>query len=141
MEKLIVQDKASKRMLLGTLFVVVNTCLTAQAQVVPVPPDLNVGDEYRLLFVTNSLTDALSADIAVYNVLVAAEAAAVPQLDALGTIWTAVASTPTVDARINTMTDPAPPGPTGVPHLSLERHEIRRRLRFVVDFRWPACRR
>jgi len=78
-------------------------------------PELNPGDQYRLLFVTNSVTNAESADIAVYNALVAADAAAVPELDALGTTWTAVASTPTVDAVDNTMTDPSPAGPTGVP--------------------------
>ena len=83
--------------------------------VVTVPFDLNLGDEYRLLFVTTSVTDATSADIADYNAVVAADAAAVPELDALGTTFTAVASTATVDALDNTMTDPSPAGATGVP--------------------------
>ena len=83
--------------------------------VVAIPPDLNPGDGYRLLFVTNSVTDATSADIAVYNAVATADAAAEPQLDALGTTWTAVASTSTVDARDNTGTNPTLRSLIGVP--------------------------
>src|SRR5262249_12580816 len=34
---------------------------------------------------------------------------------ALGTTWTAIGSTASVNARTNTSTDPSPPGSTGVP--------------------------
>ncbi len=74
---------------------------------------------YRLLVVTDGVINATSTDIAVYNSFVTAEATAVPALAALGTTWTAVASTSTVDARDNTMTNSAIWG-TGVPIYLLD---------------------
>jgi PEP-CTERM motif len=93
-----------------TLLVLLAACasgpLTASAAVITVPTGLNPGDHYRLAFVTSTTRDATSADIADYNAFVADAANAAPELLALGTTWTAIASTATVDARDNTGTNP-----------------------------------
>lgn len=73
---------------------------------VTVPPDLQPGHRFRLVFVTSTMRDATSAAIANYNAFVSGAAASVPELAALGTDWTAIASTPSVDARNNTDTNP-----------------------------------
>ncbi len=78
-----------------------------------VPTGLNPGDQYRLIFESSTVRDATSTDIADYNAFVAALAAAVPELAALGTTWTAIASTATIDARDNTNTNPV--SAAGVP--------------------------
>ena len=70
------------------------------------PTGLNPGDQYRLAFVTSATRDSTSSNIADYNDFVTATANAVPELLALGTPWTAIASTSTTDARDNTGTDP-----------------------------------
>jgi len=77
----------------------------ADPQVVTRPLDLNEGDRYRLLFVTDARTKATSNDIAYYNALAAADAANVPRLNALDTVWKALVSTSAIDARDNTDTD------------------------------------
>tara|TARA_R110002110_G_scaffold375874_1_gene585682 strand:+ start:353 stop:1084 length:732 start_codon:yes stop_codon:yes gene_type:complete len=91
--------------------------LAAPAICAPVvlPTGLNAGDQYRLAFVTNAIRDAQSTDINDYNTFVTNVANSQTELAGLGTTWTAIASTPTVDARTNTATDPTPPGNTGVP--------------------------
>lgn len=73
--------------------------------VVTVPTDLNPGDQYRLVFVTNGARNALSTDIADYNDFVTAQANLSTELAALGTTWFAIGSTSTVSARDNTGTD------------------------------------
>jgi hypothetical protein len=78
-------------------------------------PNLPAGTQYRLAFVTSGVRDATSSNIADYNTFVTTEANAQPDLAALSTTWTAIGSTFTVDARINTMTDWTPPDDTGVP--------------------------
>ena len=78
----------------------------AGAAPIVVPTGLNPGDPYRLVFVTSTGRSAFSSDIADYNAFVTAAANAVPELLALGTTWTAIASTPSVDARDNTGTNP-----------------------------------
>lgn len=84
--------------------------LAAWAAPITVPTDLNLGDKYRLAFVTSTGRDGSSNDIADYNSFVAAVAAGVPELAALGATWTAIASTATVAARDNTGTNPSSPG-------------------------------
>ncbi|MEM7200665.1 MAG: hypothetical protein AAF628_10390 [Planctomycetota bacterium] len=74
------------------------------------PADLSPGEEYRVLFVTDSKRDATSTDIADYDAFVAADANAVNQLVALRTNWRAVGSTATVDAREHTGTLPSSAG-------------------------------
>ena len=78
----------------------------ALAEPITVPSGLHPGDQYRLAFVTSTTRDATSSDIADYNNFVTADANSVPALAALGTTWTAIASTPSTDARDNTSTNP-----------------------------------
>lgn len=80
---------------------------TVSAQVVTVPTGLNPGDKYRLVFVTDGKRDATSTVMSGefgYNTFVTTEAATNATLVALGTTWTAIASTKTVNARDNTLT-------------------------------------
>jgi hypothetical protein len=74
---------------------------TALPAITIVPPDLNVGDVYHLVFVTSGGRDATSSDIAVYNSFVNDEADLVPEL--VGFTWFAIGSTETVDARDNAL--------------------------------------
>ena len=56
-------------------------CLASQTLGAPitVPGDLNLGDHYRLVFITSSARNATSANIDVYNSFVASVASSVPQ--------------------------------------------------------------
>jgi hypothetical protein len=95
------------------------TFLTRTAGAVPitVPPSLHPGDQYRIAFATANTQHgstpvfgtrtAFSSDIADYNAFVTTVANSVPDLVALGTTWSAIASTATVDARDNTNTNPS----------------------------------
>ena len=96
------------------LLAVALASLPAHAQVVPIPPDLNPGDEYRLFFVTSS--DHIG-DLPhfLYNLMVESDAYSVSELNALGTTWTAVVSTYDIDARENTATNVGSSGELGVP--------------------------
>jgi hypothetical protein len=85
----------------------------SHAQITTVPTGLSPCDPYRLAFVTTTARDGTSANIGDYNAFVSAAANGAPDLAALGTTWTAIASTPTVDARDNTATNPD--SSTGVP--------------------------
>lgn len=62
------------------------------------------GDQYRLAFVTSGKTDATSTDINRYNafVQITADASSLPLSD---TSWKVIASTETVNAKVNTATD------------------------------------
>ena len=70
-----------------------------------VPVGLEVGDQFRLLFLTSTTRDAISTDIETYNAFVQA-AAGIGQRDIreYRTGFLAVASTALVDARNNTST-------------------------------------
>ncbi len=83
---------------------VVGVASTAHALPITTPTGLSPGDQYRLAFVTSARTIATSDDIADYNSVVNWVAGNQPELLALGPIWKAIASTPTVDARDNTST-------------------------------------
>ena len=66
------------------------------------------GDTYRLVFVSSTFRDPTSSNIADYNLHVQQAAIAV----GLGTVnWYAIASTATVDARDNTLTNTGVHGP------------------------------
>lgn len=67
-----------------------------------VPPGLNAGDRFHLLFVTRDLRNADSADISEFNdfVSIVADSAGIGPTTA-GIRWFAVASTPTINARDN----------------------------------------
>jgi len=77
------------------------------AHAAPIFPFVTPGDTYQLVFVTSTFTDATSSDIGDYNAFVqaAADAAGIGLGGTLGTSgnvsWTAIASTPTVNARDN----------------------------------------
>lgn len=81
------------------------------------PDDLDPGDEYRLAFVTSTVGEAFTGDIDVYNDFVTVAANSQAALVALGTTWTAIASTVAIDARDNTDTNPVS---TGVPIYLLD---------------------
>src|SRR5215471_8873092 len=81
-----------------------------RAAPITVPPSLSPGDQYRLVFVTSTRRTATSSSIGDYNLFVTNAANTVPELAALGTTWTAIASTATVDARDNTLTNPGTDG-------------------------------
>lgn len=87
---------------------------TASAVIVTVPPGLNPGDTYRLVFVTDAMTDATSYDIAAYNTFVTSQANTAPELVALATSWTIIGSTSGIHAILNTQTSS-----TGVPIFGL----------------------
>ena len=80
--------------------------LASSAAPITVPTDLSVGDKYRLAFVTSTTRDATDTDITLYNAFVDGVANTVPELAALGTTWTAIGSTSSIDARDNTLTNP-----------------------------------
>ncbi len=79
--------------------------LPSSAAPITVPSGLNPGEQYRLAFVTSTTRDATSSNIADYNAFVTTAANSEPLLLALGTTWSAIASTPTTDARVTTSTD------------------------------------
>ncbi len=76
---------------------------SSQAPVV-LPDDLEPGDPYHLVFVSDGVRDALSSDIADYNQFVNDEAADNPNLTGTdeGVVWFAIGSTETTTARENT---------------------------------------
>ena len=98
------------------LAIVAIPSLSSFADPITVPSGLNPGDQYRLAFVTSTTRDATSSDIADYNSFVTTAANSVPALAALGTTWTAIAST-SVNANDNTNTNPDLS--TGVPIYNL----------------------
>lgn len=101
----------------GALVALAAVSLTgAQAAPITIPTGLNPGDTYRLVFVTSTGRDGTSSNIADYNAFVTAAANSQAALAALGTTWTAIASTATVNARDNTSTVPSGAGGSlGVP--------------------------
>ena len=114
---------------------VVFLAASAHAAIITAPPGLSPGDQYRLVFVTSAETYGRAlmrgtstptggpTDIAGYNTFATNTATAVAELNALGTTWSAVVSTKTlnpttfVTAKANTGTDPG--GGAGVPIFNL----------------------
>lgn len=70
----------------------------AQASLV-VPPGLNPGDTYHVIFVTSTSTYASSADITTYDAFVQSAADTAGIGASIGVDWLALGSTPTLDAR------------------------------------------
>lgn len=68
---------------------------------VPVPAGLQPGDTYHLLFNSSTFTNALSSSIDFYNDFVQATADAAGIGVSEGVTWKAVASTASIDARVN----------------------------------------
>lgn len=88
-------------------FRVVVLCLSVAALLTPAPAlalplqplDLLPGESYHWFFITRGTMTSTSNDIADYNAFVNAEAALNPDLS--GLTWHAVASTESIDARVN----------------------------------------
>jgi hypothetical protein len=92
------------------LLAIVGAAPTAlKASVITIPPGLAPGSEYRLVFVTSGTTSATSTSIAYYNAFATAQADENPQLAGLGTTWTAIVSTPSMNAAANIGTDSTTP--------------------------------
>ncbi|MCX6873514.1 MAG: Ig-like domain-containing protein [Verrucomicrobia bacterium] len=105
----------------------------APGTIATVPPGLNPGDSYRLVFVTSTETHSGGADqaglmppgfttVAQFNDFATSAATAVPALASLGTTWKAVISataSASVDARTNTATDSAANAGTSAPIYQL----------------------
>lgn len=81
------------------------TAFSTLAAPITIPTGLNPGDQYRIAFVTSTIRDATSSNIADYNAFVTAAANTVSELASLGTGWTAIGSTASIDARDNTNTN------------------------------------
>ena len=94
--------------------------MPVHAAPVTVPSGLNPGDQYRLVFVTCGTTQAFSDDMRYYNDFVTDEASVVPELTALNTTWSAIASTPYWDVQSNTNTEVGPNGDEGYPIFNLQ---------------------
>ena len=95
--------------------------LTAWGGPITVPPGLQPGDKYRLVFVTSTTTDGTSSNIGYYNAFVS-DVAAASSLSSLGTTWTAVGSTASVNAEDNTGTNPS--AGVGYPVYDLAGHLV-----------------
>ena len=99
-----------KMRLVVTAIVLVTLGMSAQAQLVIPPPELNPSDPYRLIFVTTTgivPVTSSSPTIHIYNDFVTADAQGNATLWALTEEWTAVGSTVHIDARDNTSTNPS----------------------------------
>ncbi len=88
------------------------------ASSITVPAGLAPGSTYRLVFVTDETYTAADSAIGDYNTLVNNDANAVAALAALGTTWTIIGSTPTVNAITNIGQD------AGIPIYNLDGLEV-----------------
>jgi hypothetical protein len=85
---------------------VLGTAYSSYAGIITVPPSLNPGDTYRLVFITSVFTNATSTQISDYNAFVTDAANGVAALANLGATWTAIASTESTDAITNIGSSP-----------------------------------
>lgn len=90
------------RIFLLPCLALVLSAFTTPASAVVTLPDLAPGSEYQLIFVTSGTITATSPDINVYNSFVISQAALNPSLPSAS--WSAVVSTPTVNAIDNAPT-------------------------------------
>ena len=95
---------STPRRLTLTGFFMLAVISSAFGQIVTVPAGLTLGEQYRLVFVTDGTTTATSTNIATYNTFVTNEANTTPALVALETTWTAIGSTSSTTAISNTGT-------------------------------------
>jgi hypothetical protein len=111
----------------GVALATLVTASAAQAALVVVPPDLNPGAQYRLVFVTEGKRDATSTDIDDYNNFVTNQVTGSALANALSgagltTTWKAIGSTASVAARDNTGTNPTLG--TGVPIYLIDGNRV-----------------
>ena len=83
-------------LILGTL------SLPASATLISSINALNPGDKYRVIFVTTTLTDAVSTNISTYDAIVQSDAAAGRVTSGLGLTWRALASTAAANVQSTT---------------------------------------
>ena len=105
----------------GTFHILFLVLLSAslQAAIVTVPPGLNLGDQYRLVFITPNARNASFPLVSEYNSFVQSAADASP-LAALGQTWKAIVSVNGgPNAKTNTGTDPVIDG-VGVPIYGID---------------------
>lgn len=81
--------------------VLVALCGLTGRAAVPVPAGLAPGDVYHLVFNSSTFINGLSSDIATYNSHVQAAADAAEIGASSGVTWRAIASTASIDARVN----------------------------------------
>ncbi|QNN24200.1 PEP-CTERM sorting domain-containing protein [Planctomycetales bacterium ZRK34] len=89
------------------MLVIVVACATPSQAAVIVDPGLAPGTLYRLVFVTEGAMAADEENITIYNQFVTTQANLSPELAALNTTWSVIGSSPAVNAKTNTGTDPA----------------------------------
>lgn len=89
----------------------------ANAAPITAPTGLNLGDQYRLVFVTSGVTPVSSTDIADYDAFVTAQANTITELVTLNTNWRVIGGTASVNLRDHTDTVPSTVtgGSLGVP--------------------------
>jgi len=93
----------------------------SNAQISTIPPGLNPGDQYRLVFITkDKIFTAESSNIGDYDAAVTAQANTSADLVDLGTTWRVIGSTASDSAKFHTDTDDAPAGANGVPIYRLD---------------------
>ncbi len=98
--------RITKKVFIGlSLGLVLYASEYALAAVVTLPTGLAPGTPYRLVFVTADLAQSSSNNIDDYNSFVTTQASGSTSLAALGTTWSVIGSTPSIDARTNTNTD------------------------------------
>jgi hypothetical protein len=79
------------------------------AEVTFVPSDLNPGEKYHVVFITDDKRDGTSSDIADYNAFVQSQAEESGAItEQWGVSWSAIASTSDVNARDNISVDASP---------------------------------
>ena len=89
---------------------VVTTALACRAvAALPVPTDLAPGQPYHLLFNSAATLQATSSNIADYNAFVQTAANAAGIGNTVGVAWKALASTASVDARVNAVVGASTP--------------------------------
>ena len=106
------------RTFFGLAVAVVGIALRADAGIITVPPGLAPGSQYRLVFVTANTYTAASSNIADYNTDVNSEANTIAALAALGTTWTVIGSTESVNAITNIGAD------LGIPIYGLDGNQV-----------------
>ncbi len=77
---------------------------TASAEIIVQPEGLEIGDQYRLVFVTSTTTTATDTTAEYYNTFVQNVANSVPELAALGVTWKVLGNLNGIDPKTNTGT-------------------------------------
>ena len=101
--------KTGFRILATLVVAIAGTASRSYASPITVPVGLAPGSQYRLVFVTADTYMATDPNIAHYNTEVSLEANSVTALQALGTTWSVIGSTSSVNVITNIGSDPNVP--------------------------------